>query len=217
MGILDNLLGKAANAAAQAAVNAAGTTANSLTHSAASAAEKAAKAVIHAAGTAAKTKEIKFPSVPSGIEAFKVLPQAALETPFDTAALTVLALSFYPENQALSLAALDYLRGPNPLSGIDRQFIADRFIDKKDYVPRSYFNGATPQNNYTPSQPWTVRVTAGPYAYQNEGYAKLELHSGGADSPREVLLRKAKTGKWHLWEQYLLPDIRPPESENPWA
>ncbi len=172
---------------------------------------------VNAAVQAAGTKEISFSSLPTSLEAFQALPQASLGTPYDTAALTVLALCLYPENSELSLAALNYLRGPNPLSGIDRQFIADRFIDKKDYVPRSYFNGAMPKNDYTPSHPWTVRITAGPYAYQNEGYAKLELHSGGADSPREVVLRKAKDGKWYLWEQYLLPDIRHPESENPWA
>ena len=90
-------------------------------------------------------------------------------------------------------------------------------MDRKDYVPRSYFNGAVPQNDYTPSQPWTLRITAGPYAYQNEGYAKLSIRSGGADNPREVVLRKAKDGKWYLWEQYLLVDVRPPESTNPWA
>lgn len=41
---------------------------------------------------------------------------------------------------------LDYLRGPRPMNGMDKQFIADRFRDK-DYVPRSYFEGAT-SNNY---------------------------------------------------------------------
>jgi len=45
----------------------------------------------------------------------------------------------------------------------------------------------------------------------------LYLQSGGADSPRGVQLRLAKDGKWYLWEQYLLADIRPPESTNPWA
>ena len=111
---------------------------------------------VGAAAQAAGTKEIRFPSVPFSLQAFQALPQALMETPYDTASLTVLALSLYPGNRDLSLSALDFLRGPNPLSGIDKQFIADRFTDKKDYVPRSYFNGATPQNDYTPSQPWTV-------------------------------------------------------------
>ena len=168
-------------------------------------------------GASNDIREISFSSLPASLEAFRALPQAAMETPFDTAALTVLALCLYPEDRALSLAALDFLRGPRPLSKLDQQFIADRFMDRKDYVPRSYFLGAVPQNNYTPARPWTLRISAGPYAYQNEGYAKLELRSGGADSPRGVLLRKAKDGKWYLWEQYLLPDIRKPESEDPWA
>ena len=160
---------------------------------------------------------ITFPGVPETLEQFRALPQAAQATPFDTAALTVLAFCMYPANRETALAALDALRGPRPLSELEKQFIADRFMDGKTYVPRSYFDGATPQNDYTPAQPLTLRISAGPYAYQNEGYAKLDLRSGGADSPRQVLLRLAKDGKWYLWEQYLLPDIRPPESSNPWA
>ena len=163
------------------------------------------------------SEEICFSSLPESLEAFKALPQAAMASPFDTAALTVLAFCLYPTRREIALAALDYLRGPRPLSNLDKQFIADRFMDGKDYVPRSYFTGATPQNDYTPTQPLTLRITAGPYAYQQEGYARLDLRSGGADSPRQVLLRAAKDGKWYLWEQYLLPDIRPPESRNFWA
>ena len=164
-----------------------------------------------------ETREISFSALPDSLAAFQALPQAAMATPFDTAALTVLAFCIYPKDKDLALAALNSLRGPRPLSVLDQQFIADRFMDGKDYVPRSYFVGATPQNDYTPAQPLTLRISAGPYAYQNEGYAKLDLRSGGADSPRQVQLRLAKDGKWYLWEQYLLPDIRKPESENPWA
>ena len=165
----------------------------------------------------ADTAVITFPGVPGSLGAFQALPQAAMATPFDTAAMTVLALCMYPANKAAALDALDYLRGPRPMSVMEKQFIADRFMDGKDYVPRSYFDGAMPQNDYPPAQPLTLRISAGPYAYQNEGYAKLDLRSGGADSPRQVTLRLAKDGRWYLWEQFLLPGIRPPESSNPWA
>ena len=87
----------------------------------------------------------------------------------------------------------------------------------KDYVPRSYFNGATPQNDYLPSQPYAVKVSENPYSYQNQGYAKLFVKSGGADSPREITLRMTKDGKWYLWEQFILAGIREPESSDPWA
>ena len=163
-----------------------------------------------------RSVDIVFDTLPDTVEEFKALPQAALSTPFDTAALTVLALCFYPENKDASLEMLDFLRGPRPLSGQDKQFIRDRFMDY-DYVPRSYFKGATPANSYVPSTPYTITVKENPYSYDNEGYAKLFITSGGADSDRYVQLRKAKDGKWYLWEQFLLSGIRKPESENPWA
>lgn len=163
-----------------------------------------------------ETKKITFQDIPETFEAFCALKEAALNDPFETAALTVVALCLYPADAELSFKMLDYLKGPKPLSTMDKQFIRDRFSDK-DYVPRSYFDGALPNNDYAPQSPYTVAVSSNPYSYENEGMAKLYLTSGGADSPRPVELRKAKDGKWYLWEQYLLADIRKPESTNPWA
>jgi len=163
-----------------------------------------------------KTVQVSFSKLPDSLDEFKALTQAQLVDPFDTAALTVLAMCFYPQNSELSLQMLGYLKGPQPLSAYDKQFIADRFRDK-DYVPRSYFVGAVPQNDYTPAEPYTINISENPYSYQEQGYAKLFIQSGGADSPRPVQLRKAKDGKWYLWEQFLLADIRVPESSDPWA
>ncbi len=163
-----------------------------------------------------KKEKIVFSSLPSTFEEFTSLPQAALSTPFETAAMTVLAFCYYPQNKDLALQMVNYLKGPRPLSGGDISFIADRFRDS-DYVPRSYFEGSTPANDYTPAEPYTIIVSESPYSYQNEGYATLYITSGGADSPRSVQMRKAKDGKWYLWEQFILVGIRQPESANPWA
>lgn len=163
-----------------------------------------------------KSESIVFSEIPATYEDFINLPQAQMKTPFDTAAMTVAAFCVYPYNKDLSIQMLNYLRGPRPISGVEASFIADRFRDK-DYVPRSYFKGATPDNDYEPQAPYTIVVNENPYSYDNEGYAKLFLTSGGADSPRAVQLRQAKDGKWYLWEQFLLADIRQPESANPWA
>lgn len=163
-----------------------------------------------------KTEKIVFSSLPETLEGFKSMPQAALSTPFDTAAMTVLALCFYPKDKELSLSMLDYLRGPRPMNGMEKQFIADRFRDK-DYVPRSYFSGATPKNDYMPVEPYTVIVSENSYSNEEKGFAKLFIACGGADSPRPIQLREAKDGKWYLWEQFLLAGIREPESSNPWA
>ena len=163
-----------------------------------------------------KIEAIVFAKLPDTFEEFAALPQASMATPFDTAAMTVLALCFYPQNAELSLQMVDFLRGPRPLSEYEKTFIKDRFRDS-DYVPRSYFVGATPDNDYQPSQPYTVKVSENPYTYANEGYAKMFLTSGGADNPREIVLRLAKDGKWYLWDQMILVGIRAPESTNPWA
>ncbi len=163
-----------------------------------------------------KSESVVFNEIPATFEDFVNLPQAEMKTPFDTAAMTVAAFCVYPYNKDLSIRMLNYLRGPRPMSGVEISFIADRFRDK-DYVPRSYFKGATPANDYEPQAPYTIVVSENPYSYENDGYAKLFLTSGGADSPRAVQLRQAKDGKWYLWEQFILADIRQPESANPWA
>ena len=163
-----------------------------------------------------ESREIVFSALPKTLAELKALPQAAMETPFDTAALTVAALAVYPENKGECIAMLNFLKGPGSVSTYEQQFLRDRFMDK-DYVPRSFFKGATPQNDYTPDAPPSIIVSENPYSYQDQGYAKLYLKSGGADSPRAVQLRQAKDGKWYLWDQFLLADIRKPESQNPWA
>lgn len=163
-----------------------------------------------------KSKRIVFADLPETLEAFKALEQASLSDPFDTAALTVVALCMFPSDRELCYQMIDHLRGPRPMSGMDKQFIADRFLDK-DYVPRSYFEGAVPDNDYMPTAPYTITVSSDSHSYDEQGIAKLFIPSGGADSPRSIKLRQAKDGKWYLWEQYLLAGIRQPESSNPWA
>ena len=164
-----------------------------------------------------KSVTIDFPGIPESYEEFVSLPEAKMENPFETAAMTVLAFCVYPKDRELSIKMLNFLRGPRPMSGMDINFIRDRFMDGRDYVPRSYFKGATPENDYTPEIPLKITVGDNPYSYENDGYAKLLVRSGGADSLREIVLREAKDGKWYLWEQYILSDIRQPESANPWA
>ncbi len=169
-----------------------------------------------AAPAGSRTVDIVFDRLPDTVEEFRALPQAAMSTPFETAAMAVLAFCFYPHSKEKCLEMVNFLKGSKPLTPFETSFIADRFRDA-DYVPRSYFEGAVPGNDYTPTQPYTVRVSENPYSYINEGYAKLFVRSGGADSPRELVMRKAKDGKWYLWEQMILVGIRQPESQNPWA
>ena len=163
-------------------------------------------------------KTFTFFSVPDSVEAFKALPEADLQDPFKTAALATLCLTIYPNNQELALEILDFLKGPEAVSPYDKSFIKDRFSDK-DYVPRSYFKGASVENNYEPSKPYTIEVSDNPYSYTNENYATLYMASAGADSPRSIRLRKKpSTGEWFVNEYGgILMSIRIPKSQDPWA
>ena len=159
-----------------------------------------------------------FAALPESLADLKALPEASLDTPFKTAALAVCALCAYAAEPAIGTEMLDFLRGPRPLSNLDKSFLKDRFMDGKYYVPFSYFKGATPDNDYTPAEPFEITVNENPYSYQNEGYATLYITSGGADSPRPVTLRKTTEGKWCLWQhESLLTSIRAPKTSNPWA
>lgn len=157
-----------------------------------------------------------FNALPESLEQMKALPEATLADPFQTAALTVCALCVYAADKNIGTEMLNWLRGPRPLSPMDISFLNDRFRDGY-YVPFSYFEGATPDNDYTPNQPFKLTFEAGPYADANPGYKKLHIKSGGADNPREIVLRQKGDGTWLLWEQILLVSIRDPKSKDPWA
>ena len=173
-----------------------------------------------AAELAQKSYTVTFETLPETLQQLQALPEAALNEPHHAAALSIAALCVYPKNRQAAEEMLHFLQGPRGLTGYDKQFLADRFMDGRDYVPRSYFEGAVPENGYTPKQPFSVTFFENPHSRQNiaDGYITLWVRSGGADSPREVKLRnKPSTGQWFLWEQFLLADIRKPAAEDPWA
>ena len=163
-------------------------------------------------------KTFTFSALPANVEELKVLPESSLKDPFAVAALGVLALMPWEKDRETSLAMLEFLRGPGgPLSPMERQNIADRFMDGKFYKVRSFFDGATPENDYTPGIPYSVKVFSNKYSYPAEDRATLYLTSGGADSPRPVSLRKKpSTGQWFITQLDILSDIRIPASQDKW-
>lgn len=163
--------------------------------------------------------EITLEKLPKTVEELKAMAQADLTKPEEVAALVVAVLALYPENPSETENMLDYLRGPKPLNGIDKQFIKDRFRGK-EYLMRSYFVGSTPENNYTPALPYCVVVSENAYSRSQfeEGYLTLYVACSGADSPRPLKLRKKpSTGQWFLWGQQLLTGIQIPKESDPWA
>ena len=164
-----------------------------------------------------RTEAFTFSSLPTSLAELQALPEAALRTPFATAALSLAVLACWERAPEAAYEMLNWLKGPEPLSTYEKQFIRDR-LQGKGYKVLSYFDGATPQNNYTPSFPYRIRVSENPYSYPQENWATMFVTSGGADSPRQIRLRcKPSTGQWFLVELQCLSDIRVPAAADPWA
>ena len=159
-----------------------------------------------------KSTCVVIESLPIDLIEFKSLPEAALSSPFDTAALTLLAFTSYQGRRELSLSMLEYLKGP---SGLDEKArsIVEAEMERCSYAPRSYFVGAVPSNDYTPAAPYTVELFEGNDSYLEEGYASLYVKSSGADDPRKIVLRQSKSGEWYLWDQDVLDIVKAPEGD----
>jgi len=180
--------------------------------------KKGVSDTVKAAGTIGNQKEtFTFAALPESLAQMQALPEAALSSPFQTAALSVCALCAFAADRQIGIEMLNWLKGPRPLNPYEISFLNDRFRNDETYLPFSYFKGAVPDNDYTPDEPFTITIEAGPYSDANAGYKKLYIRSGGADSPREIVLRQKGNGQWLLWDQFLLVGIREPKSKNEWA
>ena len=163
------------------------------------------------------TETFTFDTLPQTLEALRALPEAKLDTAFKTTALTILALSRYESDPQTAYAMLSWLKGPDDFSTSEKSFLQDR-LRGKEYKVRSFFEGATPENDYTPNKPYVISVIENPYSFDNENWATLYVTSGGADNPRNIKLRKKpSTGQWFLNDIQCLSDIRLPKSEDKWA
>lgn len=158
-------------------------------------------------------KIFEFQTLPKNLEELKAA--YPLTSPQVPAALLMVALCRYVENAQDGLDMINYLKGPADLSNYDQQFLKERLRDKP-YLPFSYFKGASPENNYTPSRPYQIEVFDSPLALE-AGYTKVFLQSGGADSQRPVTVRQ-KGQEYFVWEHSsMLLGIRVPKAEDPWA
>ena len=160
---------------------------------------------------------VTIQKLPTTAAEFASMPQMDLTKPENTCAMLLVALQLYTKDKNAGVEAVNLLRGPRPLSPYDIQFLRDRLCDKL-YLPLAYFDGATPQNNYTPSQPLTLQILSDPRPQDmEEGYLRVFLKTAGADSPRPVKLRR-KGENWYLWEySSILSGIRIPVKDDPWA
>lgn len=171
------------------------------------------------AAKAASRKEEKFTfaSLPTSLTELQALPEAKLDTPFKTAALTMAVLCNFENSQETTYEMLKFLKGPGTLSEFEKSQLRDRLIGKY-YKPFSFFAGATVDNDYKPATPYKISIFETPYSYPEENWATMWVQSAGADDLREIKLRKKpSTGQWFLNDIQCLSDIRIPKSADEWA
>ena len=160
--------------------------------------------------------QVKLNTLPATLAEFQALPR---RTPEEVCAGFLCALNLSTNSPTDGVAARDLQRGPRPMTPFAGQCLRDR-LRGKEYLPLAYFDGATPQNGYRPTAPFTLTVLPDQRPQDvEEGYLRVFLQTAGADAPRPVKLRqKPSTGEWFLWEYSSpLSGIRIPASQDPWA
>ncbi len=164
-----------------------------------------------------RTESFTFASLPNNLAELQALKEASLDSAFKTTALTIVALCSYEKNPEGCIEMLNFLKGPEDLSTHEKDFIKER-LNGKFYKTFSFFEGATPENSYTPNVPYIIKVSENPYSFDEENWATLYVKSSGADNPRPIKLRKKpSTGQWFLNDIQCLSDIRIPVKDDPWA
>ena len=156
-------------------------------------------------------KQVVFWNLPKTIDDFRSLPQASLSSPNESAAMALLALSYYGKDPLLSMSMLEFVKGPAELGDHEKSMLADA-LSKDPTLIRSFFRGASASNGYEPDDPCTVVLGNASEADDTDVYATVEIQ--GSRGPGEVRLRKTRDGRWCLWEQFLL-DVA--SDDSPWA
>jgi hypothetical protein len=161
---------------------------------------KTASAVGSTAGSIFRggVKTFTYYNLPENIQDLQALQEGNRKDAYGVAAMTVTALCRYETNPEECFKMLNWLKGEEPLTSFEKEFLRDRLAGK-GYKARSYFAGATPENGYTPSMPYKLTPVSNPYTFQEDGWATVSLRSGNSEKLRAVKLRQKKsTGEWFL-------------------
>ncbi len=164
-----------------------------------------------------QAETFSFGNLPVNLAELMALPEASLDSAHKTVALCIAVLCNYEKDMNATWEMLDFLKGPEIVSEREKAFIKERLAGKQ-YKTLSFFKGATVENGYIPSVPYTITVSENPYSFDEENWATLYVTSGGADAPRPVKLRrKPSTNQWFIHDILCLADIRIPAQLDAWA
>lgn len=177
-----------------------------------------------------KLKEltIEFLALPKNVEDLKLIDRSDDNGKFVVVALLLASLKTWKkeDEETCSEMMKELLNSPtvpNNYSNFTKSFVKDRMLqnDKYDFLANAYFDGANPDNGYTPNNPLSITLREYPYAPQlstmygpNIYVEKIVSDFKGADSERSVSVYKdPKDNKWYIWSdsyKSLLVDIKTP-------
>lgn len=176
-----------------------------------------------------KLKEltIEFLALPKNVEDLKLIDRSGDNGKFVVVALLLASLKTWKkeDEETCSEMMKELLNSPtvpNNYSNFTKSFVKDRMLqnNKYDFLADAYFDGANPDNGYTPNNPLSITLREYPYATQlstmygpNIYVEKIVSDFKGADSERSVSVYKdPKDQKWYIWSdsyKSLLVDIKP--------
>ena len=171
------------------------------------------------------TTPLSIGHLPQSIAEFITLRDQVARTPAGGAAMMVLALHAYAEDPAMGqqclTATVDRSRlkqDPGGYKGwglrrTDMQRIAHQ-IQNQPYLPRSYIQGAGPENGYAlPAPPYILNWSTNPYSGDPDtGTVKVFVVCSGAASARPVTLKRNDRGLWKATEwSSLIVGIQAPD------
>ncbi len=167
------------------------------------------------------TEPVAIDTLPFSAADFAALQERYAHTPEGGAALAVLALVAWTQDQPLgeeflALAAAPECTSAAPgrtsrvLRARERALLRSR-LGEYGYLPYAYLLGSTPANRYA-MPPLPLRVSARATPSAEAGRVIVLVDCSGAEAPRPVTMTRDEAGLWRArdWSALLAP-VQEPE------
>lgn len=160
------------------------------------------------------TKTFTFSRLPDSVEDLEKISVREYNDPYYVAALAIASVCQYKNSPEECVAMLTYLNGTEGLTEYEIELINNGLKDK-EYKGYSYLEGATWENDYEPSIPYSVKIYGDKFTFVLEGRVKVFVYSAGCDSQRAINVRyDDEVKRWCVYEHGLLGDIKKPGPEE---
>ena len=172
-----------------------------------------------------------FSTIPTNVEELKQYNISGDDGRYKVLALYIMSLrTWKPENQTDCEEMIGYLCNKQ-LSVYEKQRLAEQMKKSKQYLylGNAFLNGATPANDYTPSQPYSITLTQDSVVDEDQIYIPANPSIPSPDQYRAFIYFKAsdsgkwidvykssKDGNWYMYKWMdLITSIKAPASSNP--